>query len=482
MDRRTFLSAAFALPGPAAVAAAGASAPRPAAPTAEPPASVSLVESELATARNTRTGIAYGPTEGGQRRNIQRAVVEARDGDTIEISPGAIWWPGQGDGSGFLEGGMLHVWKSLTVTNVPGKGPWRLAPKSIGYVDGVSGVVIREPAHTYSDSGDTLRASPRKTIVIEGFDFDNWGRKPGDFGVRIRSGAGAGSWENMHRSVTLRRFRIGKRRDESASGINGSAENLLIEDGHVYDTGGSIGSGQGLDHNFYVGGRNVTFRGVRGSRSRSGSAGPMDGHIVKAAAVNTLIEGCVFDCGPLGDNSYNIQCRAGGNVVIRGCLIIGGALTGNRGTGVIGYENEITQTPWYYGAEGHSVLIEKNVIISHFDKPLVFFRAAGHAWQVTGVSSVVVRDNIGMGAEKSSWMPKFGGPAWIRDDPTKGPGWSANNTVMPYGPDEPGFEGKPQLQYKRAAGPVRGAATVSTWRFVAPYGHVARVDDLRGLG
>lgn len=455
-----------------------------AVPTAaERPAAITLLDSELATALNMRTGIVYGPTESGPRRNIQYAVVEARDGDTIQISPGAIWAPGFGDGSSYLEGGMLHIWKSLTVTNFRGKGRWRLAPSSIAYVDGWSGIVIREPNQTYSNSGDTLRNDPRKTIVVEGFDFDNWGRKSGDFGVRVRANASTGSWADVHASVTLRDFRVGKRPYfESASGINGSAENFLIEDGHVYDTGGGVGSAEGQDHDFYVGGRSLTLRGVRGSRSRGAAMAPMDGHIVKASAVNTLIEGCAFDCGPQGDNSYDIQCRAGGNVTIRGCLIIGGAKTQNRGTGVIGYENEISQTPWYYGAEGHSLLIEKNVIISHFDKPLVYFRPAGHPWQVRGVSSVAIRDNIGMCATTSSWLPRFKEPVWIRDDPTHGRAWPVNNSVMPYGTDEPGFEGKPQMHYRRAEGPIRASAAVSTYRFVWPHGHVPRVDDYRGLG
>jgi len=478
LQRRTVLGAALLQAIPRVQAQTRRSDP-PTSPRAERSPIVSLVDGELATARNLRTGIAYGPTQVGVRRNIQQAIVEARDGDTIQISPGAIWWPENGDGSNYLEGGMLHVWKSLTITNVPGKSPWRLAPAAIGYVDGWSGIVIREPNQTYSNAGDTERANPRKTIVIEGFEFDNWGRRGGDFGVRIRSIGGAKSWDGVHTSITLRNFSIGKRRfDESASGIGGSAETLVIENGHVFDTGAGIGAGEGQDHNFYIGARRLTMRGVRGSRTRGLATRPMDGHIAKISAVNALIEGCVFDCGPLGDSSYNIQFRAGGNVTLRGCLLIGGAGTQNRSTGVVGYENEVVQTPWYYGAEGHSVLIEKNVFVNHCAKPLVYFRPAGHAWQVQGLSSVAVRDNIGMCAAASG----FGESAWIRNDPTNGPAWAANNSVMPYGPDEPGFDGKAQLAYKRSAGPIRASGIVATYRFVWPHGFTARADDFRGLG
>jgi hypothetical protein len=58
------------------------------------PWSISVTDSELATAQNMRTGQVYGYTQTGTRRNIQFAISEAADGDTIQISPGAIWSPG----------------------------------------------------------------------------------------------------------------------------------------------------------------------------------------------------------------------------------------------------------------------------------------------------------------------------------------------------------------------------------------------------
>jgi len=88
----------------------------------------------------------------------------------------------------------LHVYKSVRITNIPGRGRWRLAPRNLAYVDGMSGMVIREPSQCYSDVGDTSTSNPRKTIVIEGFDFSNWGRNGDDLGVRLRSNGGARSW------------------------------------------------------------------------------------------------------------------------------------------------------------------------------------------------------------------------------------------------------------------------------------------------
>jgi hypothetical protein len=203
---------------------------------------IELLDSELAVAQNMRTGQMYGYTQTGSRRNIQTAIAEAQDGDTIQISPGAIWSPGVNDGSGYLEGAMLHVYKGVAITNIPGRGRWHLAPRAIPYVDGLSGIVIREPNQCYSNSGDTVTANPRKTIVIEGFDFSNWGRSGDDLGVKVRGNSGVpSSWASFHSSVTFRNFKLGKLPYQpSASGFAGASEFMTFENGHVYDCGGGI--------------------------------------------------------------------------------------------------------------------------------------------------------------------------------------------------------------------------------------------------
>lgn len=287
---------------------------------------IEVLEGEAATAKILRTGELFGPGQSGRNKNVQHAMERMRDGDVLEVSPGAIWVPGNGDGSQYLEGGCLHVWKSCTIRNVPGRGRFRLAPRSVDFVSNASGIVIREPNQTYSDEGDTQRSNPRKTIVIEGFDFDNWGVTDSDFGIRMRANSPrmAGSFDELHASITLRNFKLGKRPYfTSASGLSGIAEVLIIEDGHVYDCGGA---NPGQDHGAYVSARTMTIRGVRFSRSRANSAdgsAEMDGHMLKVSAVNALIEGCVFDADPTkGDDSHHIQMKAGGNFVIRGCLFI----------------------------------------------------------------------------------------------------------------------------------------------------------------
>lgn len=107
-----------------------------------------------AQAQNMRTGTMYGRGAAGSRVKIQTAIAEAQDGDTIQISPGHIYRDST-DGSGYLEGAMLAVYKSLTITNVPGRGRWKLAAPDVPYVDGRSGIVIWEPAQTYATTGGT---------------------------------------------------------------------------------------------------------------------------------------------------------------------------------------------------------------------------------------------------------------------------------------------------------------------------------------
>ena len=453
------------------------------------PWSISVTDSELATAQNMRTGQVYGYTQTGTRRNIQFAISEAADGDTIQISPGAIWSPGVGDGSTYLEGACLHVWKSLTITNVPGEARWKLAPQRIPYVAGMSGIVIREPNQTYSNSGDTDTSNPRKTIVIQGFDFNNWGINGDDLGVKIRNNGGASSWNAYHASVTLRNFKLGKLPfKQSASGIAGAAENLTIEDGHVYDTGGGVGASPGNDHNFYISGRNLVMRGVRGNRSRSAEypfnqANTIDGHILKLTFNNMLIEGCAFDCGPEGDNSITIQSKGGGNLVVRSCLLISGVRS-QTATGSIVFEKEQNNFGgWMFGLEGHSVLVEKNVFINHRPyvppgdaRAMVYCRPPGHVQEVNpaAITSFVVRDNIGM-----STVPDSG---WIRNQPPSfTEAWRARNSVMPYFANETGFSQRELLRYLRAAGPIAGNP-LDTLRFVYPHGYEARSDSYQGLG
>lgn len=449
-----------------------------------------------ATAQNTRTGTMYGRGAAGARINIQKAIEEAQDGDTLQISPGAIWLPGNGDGTGYLEGAMLAVYKSLTLTNVPGRGRWSLAPPgtAASATDNLSGIVIWEPSQTYATSGNTGTAgatNPRKTIVLEGFDFSNWGRTAADLGVKVRSDSGASAWTGYHASVTFRNFKVGKPAYQpSASGFGGSAEALIFDDGHVYDCGGGTGGVEGNDHNFYITARNLTMQGVRSSRSRANSADGltlMDGHLAKLTFNNADIQGCVFDAGPYADSSVNVQCKGGGNLTFRGNLVISGPRV-RTATGAIVFEKEAGNFGgWMFGLEGHSLLVEKNVFVSHLaysagtqERAMVYFRPAisSNYLDQSLITACVIRDNIGMSTVPSS--------LWVQNPPASwaDANWAASNTEAAYGIGEPGFsdDDKALLLYRRLAGTIAATGgSIATKRFVWPHGYVARTDAFRGL-
>jgi hypothetical protein len=114
---------------------------------------IEVMDADQATARILRTGELFGAGQSGSNRNIQYAMTRMQDGDTLEISPGAIFIPGNVDGSQYLEAGCFHIWKSCTVRNMTGRGRWRLGPKSSTSLPGYTGIVIREPNQTFPGVG-----------------------------------------------------------------------------------------------------------------------------------------------------------------------------------------------------------------------------------------------------------------------------------------------------------------------------------------
>jgi hypothetical protein len=459
-----------------------------AAPNAPPvdlaqPWVIEVMDSPIATVFNRTLGRTY-------QRQWNRCMEDARHGDLIEVSPGAI----HGDRSEMsnyfngLDSCMLAVSKGVTIRNIPGRGRWGLLPGDEELLTGGrSGIVIFSPQEM----------GGRFDVVLEGFEFDNWGQRGDSIGIRVRESYSidVGSWNRYHRSLTLRNFKIGKRPYyRSASGVAGTTETMTIENGHVYDTGGGINAGDGQDHNFYISARNLYIRGVRAQRSRGHNADgtdDMDGHIMKLSAVNAWIEGCVLDADPQwGDNTHHIQAKAGGNFVIRGNLFIDSVRNQSQGRGPVNMCKELSMAglpnySWWASSEGNSLLVEKNVFINHYGRPMVYFFPAGHSYGIPAAQMrfVTIRDNIGMAPATPTVLAHFDDSKWIANDPLGGPAWSVNNSVMPYGADEPGFSGKPVKVYTRTDGPIPASAgEVATRRFQYPHGHVTRVDAHRGLG
>lgn len=383
-------------------------------------------------------------------------MAEAIAGDVFEIAPGAIHAQ-LSDLNNYhsnnLNSALLSITKpGITLRNMAGQGRWSLYPDRTQAASGRNGICIYSPGASEDMVG-------RGSFVIVGFEFDNWGT---DAAVRVMSGSKvSGSYENMHASLVLRSFKVGRRIGElSASGISGAVETLLVEDGHVYD----CGDGSGQEHNAYVSARTMTWRGVRLSRTRgwlgvpyaAGSVG-IEGHVFKLSAVTGLIEGCLIDCAALADQSLLLQMKAGGNWTVRNNWFFDSKAP-NNANGAILMEREYGTNgepnyEWWAGIEGNSLLFEKNTYVGHYPRPIVFFRdpvaspnpalyPAGDASVAPArrLSSFVCRNNVAMVTDTQaygSWMlsgfPGADNAMWLMRDPNGGANWAARgNTTLPY--------------------------------------------------
>jgi hypothetical protein len=482
---------------------------------------IEVMESPIATVVNVTKGITYPyaatgnwPRHDGQAANRWNWVIgQASAGDIIEISPGAVQAviaDAVNYHSNNLDSCGLAVIKPLIIRNMPGRGRWRVWPA------GVVGLEANRNAIGVFDTS-SMYDTTRGNIVLQGFDLTDQFLTDA-VGVRLRSPVPVvGSWAKNHASVTLRNFKIGRTSGASLSGVSGGgAELLTLEDGHIFD----CGNGSGQEHNAYISARVMTLRGVRMNRTRGHSSTPpssgnwdpsvtLEGHILKASAVTGTVEGCSFDCATLGDQSHLVQMKAGGNWTLRGNLFIDSKYPmTNRGQINMCREYKADGvTPnfeWWAGSEGNSLVVERNVFIGHFPRPIVgmFDWSTGALWAMyppshptataaQKLSTMLVRDNIAMMASPPAnhVLPGFPGAdnaMWINFDPTGGATWATRgNTVMTYGTNEPGFtaDEKAMKRYRRSAGPVAAnAGSVATRRFVYPHGHEPRNDAYGGLG
>lgn len=440
---------------------------------------IEVMDSPIATIYNRTQVTTFGKTHNGT--TWFSCIDAANDGDVIEISPGAINET-NADCTNYFNGldnsGMVVV-KGVTIRNIPGRGRWRLFPAGVTPAATRSGITIFGPT-----SLNGYAAPYRKTIVIEGFDItDQFGTERDAYGCRVRSDKSGsdptGAWTDHHISVTFRNFKVGKTSGITGSGFSGTAETLVFEDGDCFDCGQS-----GLEHNFYVSARNLTARGVRSRRTRGG--GSLDGHIFKTRSLNSLFKGCVFEGYGTADNTDVIHLANGGAHVITGCLFIQGA-SPSANNGIIVYENEQSgNEPWWYGDDGHSVAVRRNVFISRAAEqygwgcPFITTRHPDAANYVSG-ASFAIEDNIGANANLASTY-------WIAQTLLSGSGftsagtWTTSNSVETYDASDTAFNDTLLKLYTRAAGTVAATgAAVTTDRFTWPHGYIARSDSYRGL-
>lgn len=443
-----------------------------------------------ATVVNVTRGITYpygtsyaGRTAEHANNRWNAVMTEANANDIIEVSPGAIQCVGSDAANYFnsLDSSLLSIWKPITLRGMSGRGRWRLFADRSPATGGSNGITIHSPADIYT----------RGVFVISDFEADQWGKNGNSFGFRVRSNVTeTNTWADYHESVTVCNFKMGKPAYErSASCFSGNAETWTIEDGHVYDTGnGLFSSFVGADHNFYIGGRYLYMRGVRSQRSRAMNAdgsSHMDGHQAKLTFNYATIEGSVFDCGPDGDSSIQIQMKGGGNLVVRGCLLIAGR-NSQTATGNIVFEREdpgVNDGKWTYGLAGHSVLVERNTFVNHRpynpgasdQRAFVYFRPVGHGWDIPG-AAVTVQDNIGISTVPAS--------IWIANSPDGSQGaWTVRNTARAYNSGEWAFLDRELLLYRDALGaPSAWGGSASVPQFLWPHGYRNVTRSTQGLG
>lgn len=472
-----------------------------------------VLDSPIATIVNVTRGITYeygtdytGRTSNQPANRWNAVMREANPGDIIEVSPGAI----HGNSSDFqnywngnLDSTLLAVVKPVTIRGMAGRGRWRPYVDRTPAAGGQNGITIFAPAEGWD-------ITTRGNIVLSDFEMDAWGKNGNSFGIKVRANyITTNSWNDYHQSVTVRNFKVGRPPYErSASGFEGSAETWVIENGHIYDCGAGEGSPDGRDHNFYISARTMTIRGVRSERTRGNTAlgwweggSDMDGHHMKLSFIDGLIEGCAIVTGPRGDASLNVQAKAGGNLVMRGNLIVGGRYTQNGGTGMVTmlreYANGNVATPnfnlwWDAFRSGNSMLIERNVFITHLGRPLVFFWPAsagvggGYMAQGAGpdqISSVIVRDNIGMAPTTPTEIAPFSEAKWILNDPTGGGSWTGRgNVAASYSVTENWFADREILKYGSVLAPTAaGTGSLTYPAFTWPHGSVSVTRSNKGL-
>lgn len=476
---------------------------------------IAVIDSPAAaTVVNVTRGITYAPgasytgRTGSEAVNRWNAVMnEANPGDIIEISPGYLHqvngdlansWSG-----GALTGGsgtMLSIWKPCTIRNMSGQARWRLW-NGTDYLSGSRwGIGIFSPSEI----------GARGDFVIEGFEIDNFGVD--GFGVYMKNDTSDGSTFNyMHASLTLRNFKVGRPAGyRSLSGIKGLAQAMTLEDGHVYD----CGSASGLNHNMYLGAaQTFTMRGVRTERTRGWTGTPyaggtcdLDGHLLKLQSKNATIEGCAFVCGQTSGPSELLQMYAGGNLTVRGCLFVDTPYP-NNANGAITMLRELQSGgppnyDWYAGADGNSILFERNVYVGHYPRPIIWFfdpavvpnetmYAAGDTSVVAvrRLSATTVRDNIAIVTSTAApymlgGFPGASNAMWINNDPNAGGTWAARgNTARTYNKGAWAFTDRELLLYADALGaPAAGQGSQSVPQFLWPHGYRNVTRSTQGLG
>lgn len=225
------------------------------------------------------------------------AAKVVKDGDTVRIAAG-VW---RGD---------VCIWRAANITIV-GAG----AVKTILDAEGRT-------------------AAGKGLWVVQGTNVTIRGVTLRGAACRDKNGAGIRHEANGALVVSDCRFE-----DNENGFLSGVATNAVLTFERCVFRGG--GFGDGYSHNIYVGrAGKLVFRDCVSDHAR-------EGHALKSRALETVIEGCVFDDGDDGRSSYLVNCPNGGRVRISGSRLVQSPVAPNGTMVSVGEEGAYPDSSLY---------------------------------------------------------------------------------------------------------------------------------------
>ena len=250
---------------------------------------------------NAARELRVGPGEAFARPSDAARV--ARDGDTVRIAPGT--WRGD-----------VCVWRASDLA-----------------IFGAGAEATVLDASGRAAAGKGLWVVRGTNVTIRGVSFR---------GAACPDRNGAGIRHEADGALTVADCRFERNENGFLSGV---ATNAVLTFGRCAFR--DNGAGDGLSHNVYVGrAKRLVFRDCVSDHAR-------EGHALKSRALETVVEGCVFDDGDDGRSSYLVDCPDGGRVGIDRCRFVQSPVAPNGTMVSIGEESVLPGSSLYLPPSGN---------------------------------------------------------------------------------------------------------------------------------
>lgn len=389
-----------------------------------------------AAATNQRTGVVYQGSS-----SIQAALNAAISGDTILVAPNQSYTP------------AISITKAITIRSVVAGSKWQ-----------VNGTGL--PGSTACIGIDAAAA-----VVVE--DAEVYGNKLEwnyNAGVTTRV-AGA--------SVILRRCLIRDNSNGWLGAVSDTTGTVLFENCEFRDNGDY----NGLSHNIYASGANLTMRGCWSRELFYVAPGGQDrwkvswGHLVKSRARVTTLEGCRFTMES-GEANRCVDLPNGGDFTMRGCLLEYNTRQNAGGGQFISFGVEEALNP--AGLPVHRINCQQNTFVNHGAGGSAANLARFVFWIMTNASGVPapsaysVTDNVFAGdylpANKDGFYGAEGNVYSISN---------TLNTVISSASMASQMPNHATYDFTLAT-PVAGAQNWAAYYYAHPTNYIARADSYRG--